>query len=302
MAASPRAICRRWYRGSRRLRTNLQLAAFALIVGALAPGLAAHAQAPAAADGQRAQARRHFEAGAEHYAARRFREAIREFGQAAALMPSAELWFDIARAHEALGEHEQAIEHYELYLRDRVDAPDAEEVHARIHDLRRARQRAARADASTKALLRIDVDRDDAIVMLDARSVGRSPLPQLLEIAPGRHRLDVTHPGHLPFRAAVDVQAGSLTAAFVELTPRRSARDGRGGERLWTWVAAAGAGASLLASATIGALAVSSKSDDDFDAARDRAQASDVLLGSGLVLGVTALVLYGLEGEAATPR
>src|SRR5690606_9604956 len=46
------------------------------------------------------RAREHFMAGVEHFSAHRYREAIRAFSLAAQLVPSADLWFNIARAHE----------------------------------------------------------------------------------------------------------------------------------------------------------------------------------------------------------
>ncbi len=259
----------------------------------LAASQPAFAQAPDPARGV-AGARTHFEAGAGHYAGRRFREAIREFQRAAETMPSAELWFNIARAHEALGEHAQAVEHYELYLRDHVDAPDAQEVRERIDGLRRLGERAARGDERAQGMLRIDVQPDGATVMLDGRSVGNSPLPGLFELTPGRHSLRVHHPAYLPFRAAVDARPGVLTAAYVDLTPRdKRASTASAGPLKWVVVSLAGA--ALIGSGTFGALAIASDRDGDPSQARDQARVSDALLGGALVLGITALVLHHAE-------
>ena len=85
----------------------------------------------------------------QHYRARRYREAIREFEQSASTVPNAELWFDIGRAHEQLGEYGLAIENYRGYLRDRVDAPDADELTHHIETLaQRAQQTGARRGRS----------------------------------------------------------------------------------------------------------------------------------------------------------
>lgn len=89
-------------------------------------------------------ARKHFMKGAEHFQDRRFRDALREFNLAIRIIPSADLWYNIARAHEELREDEAAIVAYQTYLRDRVDPPDAPQVQQRIALLRA--QIAARAE------------------------------------------------------------------------------------------------------------------------------------------------------------
>ncbi len=71
------------------------------------------------------KAQQHFEQGLHQFEAHHFREAIEEFELAANLVPSADLWFNIARAHEELNEYDEAIQYYQRYLRDRVDPPDS---------------------------------------------------------------------------------------------------------------------------------------------------------------------------------
>ena len=82
------------------------------------------------------RAREEFEQGFAHFEARRFREAIHSFQVAAQLVPSADLWFNIARAHEELGEWEQAIEHYRRYLELATPgAIDRDDVRRHLIDL-----------------------------------------------------------------------------------------------------------------------------------------------------------------------
>ena len=75
----------------------------------------------------------------EHYRARRYREALRELELSVAEVPSAEVWFDIGRAHEQLGEYALAIDSYRRYLRDRVDAPDAQRSEEHTSELQSQR-------------------------------------------------------------------------------------------------------------------------------------------------------------------
>src|ERR1700755_155611 len=68
------------------------------------------------------RAQEHFVLGMNFFRAHDFREALREFQLAAALAPTAEVWFNIGRSYEELGEYAQAASALERYLRDRVDA------------------------------------------------------------------------------------------------------------------------------------------------------------------------------------
>jgi hypothetical protein len=84
-------------------------------------------------------------------------------------------------------------------------------------------------------------------------------------------------------------------------------------KRFWTWIAAGGAGV-LAVSAVIMGLAAQSKyddldsscgktrscTDDQVDSVKTRAIATDILMASAIAAGVTATVLYFLEGKGAS--
>jgi tetratricopeptide (TPR) repeat protein len=242
----------------------------------------------------------HFDAATEHYRARRFREAIHEFRLSIAQLPSAELWFDIARAHEQLGELGAAAEHYRLYLRDFVDAPDAEEVRKHIAELERRSVGSAAAHGATSGVLAIDAAAPGMLVLLDGARLGESPIDQVVPVAPGRHRLEASRHGYIPFRADIEVQPGSLSAAYVELRPMTRASAAQP-ERTWTWIAAGSSAAALIASGALGLLALDRRDEGAPDEARDLALASDLALGGGIALAVSAALLYFVEGEPAEP-
>lgn len=247
------------------------------------------------------RARAHFEAGLEHYRARRFREAIRELELAQAEVSSAEIWFDIGRAHEQLGEYGPAIESYRLYLRDRVDAPDAQEVHSRIDALvalAQAQKNRPRSAVNPSSALAIDAAQPGAIVLLDGRQVGVGPLDQIVEVPPGRHRLEAIRSGFVPFRARLDIGSGAVYAAYVDMHPLSGPTDAPR-SRLWTWVTASGSAAALLASGGLGLEAMHERDRGDLRAARRWASASDLVLGGAISLALLATVLYFAE---APPR
>lgn len=246
----------------------------------------------------RAAARAHFEAALRHYEAHDHREAIREFELSLAAVPNADIWFDIGRAHEQLGELAEAIECYERYLRDRVDASDAPALRKRIAELR-ARHDAERAARSERAAprngsLAIDASQPGVAVQLDGRALGSAPLERVLEVEPGAHRVAASKPGHAPFLARIDVQPGALSAAYVRLTPL-GARDQPKPAHASAWVLAAGGAAALLTGAGLAIAAGSQRNAGDAHAADDLDTASRVSFGAALGLSAGAMLAYVLD-------
>ncbi len=254
----------------------------------VAPAAPEHGVAEQDAD-TACRARTEFEAGIAHFAARRFREAIHSFQVVAELVPSADIWFNIARAHEELGEWDQAIEHYRRYLRDRVDPPDRAQIEGRITSLeeRAEAARAARLTTATTGTLSVRVDE---------RDVGTSPLADDLTLEPGRHALLVTREGYLPFRSDVGVEPGLRAAAYVDLEPETRYR-AIAGDRIFTWVAFGLAAASLGVSIGLGVEA-GSRQSGDIASAREWGSYSDAVLGATIGLAALGVVLWFVEGRA----
>lgn len=255
------------------------------------------------------EARQHFNSGLAHFQERRFREAIRAFELAAQLVPSADLWFNIARAHEELSEYERAVDYYQRYLRDRVDPPDRERIEAHIASLteRAEAQRQAGREAPTTGTLRITSSVQGALVRVDGRDLGQAPIAAPLSLSPGKHRLSVLTDGHIPFESEVQVEAGVTTAAHAELQ-RETAYRGVAGGRLFTWIAAGLTVVALGTSIAFGVVAAGQESDANaarpadqemlFGQAEDTALKSDLALGAAVVLGVSTVLLWFLEGSS----
>lgn len=276
--------------------------AFCVVVLVLSAGIA-RAQEPVASVEEpmpenleaTRQAREHFTAGVEHFTAHRYREAIRSFSLAAQLVPSADLWFNIARAHEELSEYEEAIEHYRLYLRDRVDPPDREvvEQHITVLEERAEAAREARRARATTGTLRLSANREGAEVLLDGEPIGAPPLTR--ELAPGRHPLEVSLEGYIPMRAEITVEAGVPTAAYADLVPETRFRAVHP-DRVFAWIAWGLAAASLGASIGLGIEAASRQ--PNLEDARAWAAYSDGALGGAIGLGLVGLILWFVEGSA----
>jgi hypothetical protein len=247
------------------------------------------------------RAHEHFDAGMRAYDEHDYRAAIEQFSLASSLVPSADLWFNIARAYEQLSEYDAAIEHYQRYLRDRVDPPDRADVEAHIEDLRREAEaaRLAASQRATTGTLRIQGNIDGASVALDGRAIGRTPIASAITLAPGPHRVQVTHAGRMPFEAVVNVEAGVQTAAFADLAPLTEYRTIRG-TPIFTWIVGGLAVASLGTAIAFGAVAggYDTNTPGGMADAIDAGAVSDVFLGSAIGLAVGAIALYFLESQA----
>jgi tetratricopeptide (TPR) repeat protein len=257
-----------------------------------------------------AKARMHFVLGMQFFEVRAFRDAIREFEQATELAPSADVWFNIGRAREELGEDEQAKRAFERYLRDRVDAPDAEAVRARIAMIdQRIRTGARIAESSGGAgSLRIHLPerwRGRSLagqVSLDGKAIRESQRAQPIILPAGRHRLEVKRTGYVPFRSEISIEPGMLTAAYPRLDPLTEASRGDEAEsRGWTWVALGVAGAGAIGTGILAGIAVDRQSDGNVTAARSWARRADAALIGTSVCALAAALLYFAEGPPRTP-
>ena len=282
-----------------------RLCAFALSLALLLSSAGARAESPSS-EGKTpenpeaaGQAREHFRTGLKHFRERNYREAIQQFQVAAQYTPSADLWYNIARAYEELNELDRAVENYERYLRDRVDPPDKTQVEKRIASLKERldAERAMKRRNPSKGTLSIQVNRYPADVQVDAKRYGEKTGQLSLALEPGTHSLEVRKPGYIPFRARVRIEAGVVTVAYVDLVSETRYEARRGRPR-WTWLGAGLSAAALGTSIAFGVKAAKSEGDEE----KDWAKRSDYLLGTAIALGVVTGIVYLMERRAVGTR
>lgn len=247
------------------------------------------------------QSREHFDRGVRLYAARQYREAIRQFELSAARVrgSSPDLWYNIARCYEQLGEYLAAVEHYERYLRDRADPPDAAAVQSQIQSLRARHEaeRLARQQRPESATLRVSTPRGSSVT-IDGRDSTRAVASDSgLVLGAGTYRLRVEREGHVPFVARVPLLARQSFTAQSTLPHATRYRTTRS-SRLWTWIVGGLSVASLGTAVYFGVDASSELSDGARETARDRAAISDAFLGGAVGLGVAAVFLWFAEGAS----
>jgi tetratricopeptide (TPR) repeat protein len=305
-------------------RTAIALVASLTMAGAARAQEAPRAASPqTSADGSAGQAveqsvestrraREEFRQGVESYQAGRYLDAIHSFQVAASLVPSADLWFNIAAAYEQLArsraeisDFEQAIAHYRRYLTERVDPPDRTAVEANIASLteRLEAARASQTVRATQGTLRLRSREDGATVSIDGQTIGQTPMEEDVRLSPGRHMLEVTRDGALPFRSEVSIEVGLAVTSQIALEPARTHR-AITGSPIFAWVAWGLAAASLGASVGVGVHAASllpADLDPRFDQyadARTWGAVSDGLLAATAGLAVLGIALYFIEGNA----
>ena len=104
------------------------LAATSLLVG----GVARAQDSPF-----KAMAKNHYKLGTQYYETSNYKEALVEFQKAYKLQQVPGLLFNLARCHEVLMQYEQAISHYERYLKALPNAPKRAVVQARLQTLKK---------------------------------------------------------------------------------------------------------------------------------------------------------------------
>jgi tetratricopeptide (TPR) repeat protein len=93
------------------------------------------ATARAATPDEMQEAKQHYDRGMAHYELGEFGAAVDEFKQAYARSQAPGLLFNLAQASRLNKDYEQALHFYRSYLRVRPDAPNRDDVEARIAEI-----------------------------------------------------------------------------------------------------------------------------------------------------------------------
>ena len=167
--------------------------------------------APRAALGRRGSARaggRRLRPGIELAEQGLFAAALEQFKSAYEKSPHFAVLYNIGQAQMALGRPIEAIEALTRYLRDGADQVPLsrrEQVQAQVALLE-----------SRLAELSVTTDRPGALVTVDGREVGKTPLYQPIRLAAGTHTVSITMDGITPIIRAIDLREGERRAlAFV---------------------------------------------------------------------------------------
>ncbi len=170
--------------GPHRLAGALVGAAFFLILPASPTLERATCLGPATASAQNeeslAKAKEFFRAGKEQLDAEQYAEAASSFQQAYALSGRPELLYYTALSHEKAGALVEAQEHYQRYLDEMPDAPNAEDVLDKIIEIQ---QRISKEMARVV----ITTTQEGRDILVDREQDPRCQSPCTLTLQPGAH-------------------------------------------------------------------------------------------------------------------
>src|SRR3954453_21978203 len=104
-------------------------------------------------DGNKDIARGYFQAGVALYDQGKYEEALYEFQRAQALSHNAELYFNMAACEEHMDHYQAAAVFLKQYLLERPEAPDRENVEARVKALDQRDERLHRPEGQPTAVV-----------------------------------------------------------------------------------------------------------------------------------------------------
>ena len=171
----------------------------------------------AAKKSKKAQAKKFFHEATEQLVAGNFREAARLYKKSVELDSSLPgPYRRLGEALKALKKYEEAIQHYETYLKMRPGGKYASQVGSDIEFCKFQLSRMMGA-------VELTCDIEDAAVIVNDKEVGRTPIKPVGNLKPGRYVVEVIKEGFPTWKAKISVGQGQtvrLNVEFKEIAQR----------------------------------------------------------------------------------
>jgi len=158
-----------------------------------------------------AEARRHFETGLKLYKEKLFEAALVEFEQSYKIIPRPSALRNVAQCHRDLKRFAEAytvFEQLQIVHGSQLTAPELAAVKKALKDLE-----------SVTGTIAFDVSEPGAVLLIDGREVGQSPVSTPVRVDVGPHSIRVSKAGYETFEKSVKVlamQALSIEAKLVK--------------------------------------------------------------------------------------
>jgi len=150
-------------------------------------------------------ARQRFREGVAHYDRQDYEKARMAFLQAYLLKPHPAVLLNLAQSELRAGRHAEAAENFAKYIRQNPTAPAMEHAKSGFEE---AKLRVTE--------LNVQVNASGASVSVDGADVGRSPLPNVVFLMPGRHTV-MARKGSASAERVLDAVAGRREYIALEL-------------------------------------------------------------------------------------
>jgi tetratricopeptide (TPR) repeat protein len=257
------------------------------------------APAPTASDTALAEARERIGTGEQLFEMGNFNAALAEFERAGTLLEGHPMHYlvlyNIGQCYEQLFQYGRAMSYYQRYLDEGgADAEDAGEVRGKIQVLR-----------SLLGTITVTVNTEHFVVWIDGQRVGEDETEFM--VPGGTHQVEVRATGFEVERQEVQLPARETRALTFELAALAEEYEGTSPVLFYGSVGVAGAalvgGVALgivaraarnrvdAANAAGGAQAITIATQAERDRIRGLSIGADVLFGSALLFGATALIL-----------
>jgi len=261
-------------------------------------------------------ARKAYGEGEKAYAAGDFSAAYTGYSKANDLIPSAQASYWAAKSLDQGGKTDDAIKGYEALLADpnvsKIGEDKLADAHARLTALK----------ASLVGEVTVSTAAPGAVLLVDG-APQPGPLPTVLKLSPGPHKLTLTAEGYDAKEVDLQVQAGTKVQQSVEMAPHAppppppvpvaevapppppppAEKHSKVPAYVTLGIAAGGAVVGTI----FGVKALSSKSDFDSNPTTEHADdternalIADMAFGVALTLGVTGIVLL-TSGDDEAP-
>jgi len=277
------------------------------------------AKAPAGPDKKTKDlARKAYGEGEKAYAAGDFSAAYTGYSKANELIPSPHASYWASKALDQSGKSDDAIKGYEALLADPAASKIGEEKLADAH------ARLAALKAALVGQVTVNTAAPGAVLLVDG-TPHPGPLPAVLKLSPGPHKLTLTAEGYEPKDVDLQVQAGTQVQQSIEMAPHivpppppppvvaevappppppPAEKHSKVPAYVTLGIAAGGAVVGTI----FGVKALSAKSDFDntpttehADDTERNALIADMAFGVALTLGVTGIVLLTSGDDAEAP-
>jgi len=280
---------------------------------------ASPAKPPAAPDKKtKDAARKAYGEGEKAYAAGDFSAAYAGYSKANELIPSAQASYWAAKSLDQGGKTEDAIQGYEALLADpnasKIGEDKLADTHARLAALK----------ASLVGEVTVSTTAPGAVLLVDG-APQPGPLPAVLKLSPGPHKLTLTAEGYDAKEIDLQVQAGTKVQQSIEMLPHAAPLPppapvaevvpppppppAEKHSKVPAYVTLGIAAGGAVVGTVFGVKALSSKSDFDNDPTTQHADdternalIADMAFGVALTLGVTGIVLLTSNEDDAPAK
>jgi hypothetical protein len=277
------------------------------------------AKAPGAPDKKTKDlARKAYGEGEKAYAAGDYSGAYTGFAKANELIPSAQASYWATKSLDQAGRSEDAIKGYEALLAD----PNASKISE--DKLGDARARLSTLKAALVGEITVSTSAPGAVLLVDG-APHPGPLPTVLKLSPGPHKLTLTAAGYDAKEVDLQVQAGTQVQQSIEMLPHVAPpppvapvvvpettpppAPAEKHSKVPAYVTLGIAAGGAVVGTIFGVKALSSKSDfndspstQHADDTERNALIADMAFGVALTLGVTGIVLLTSSDDAESTK